>query len=118
VNGTDHDNAVVTTVEQRLDALVAKRSWTSKDAWVVNQREPPHWDLGINLALGSGPSARCTDDILAIATELAALHGEVGCTFVIGIHDAKSDDTKDLFVIDTTAPDLDALRAALTTQAV
>src|SRR4051812_17348898 len=50
VDGTNHDD-VVAAVEERLDALVANRKWISKDVWVVNQREPDAWDLGLNLAL-------------------------------------------------------------------
>jgi hypothetical protein len=113
VQGPDED--IVAAVEARLDALVERRKWISKDVWVVNQREPPHWDLGMNLALAAPRSrpAGWTDDVVAIATELAALHRETGRKFVIGIHDAKSDETTDIFVVDTDAPDLDGLRAAL-----
>jgi len=113
-DGKDHED-VATTIEERLDALVAGRKWISKDVWVVNQREPAAWDLGINLALAS-PKARkktWTDDVVAIATELAALHRETQRRFVIGIHDAESDKTTDLFVVDRAEPDLDALRTAL-----
>jgi hypothetical protein len=115
-SGADHDERIVAAVEARLDALVAGRKWISKDVWVVNQREPPHWDLGLNLAL-AGPRSRTaswTDDVVAIATELAVLHRETGRDFVIGIHDAKSDQTTDLFVVDTDKPDLEKLRSALT----
>lgn len=115
VDGTQHDD-VVAAVEARLDALVASRKWISKDVWVVNQREPTAWDLGLNLAL-PGPRSRpkqWTDDVVAIANELAVLHRETHRSFVIGIHDEQSNTTKDLFVIDTSEPDLDKLRAALT----
>jgi hypothetical protein len=113
VSGRDHGD-VVATVEARLDALVASRSWISKDVWVVNQQEPPDWDLGLNLAL-PGPRApkQWTDDVLAIATELGALHREIHREFVIGIHEPAADQTKDIFVIDTDTPDLDKLRERL-----
>ncbi len=114
VDGTQHDE-VVAAIEARLDALVASREWISKDVWVVNQREPPAWDLGLNLALAA-PRSRpkgWIDDVVAIAGELAALHRETHRAFVIGIHDERSNTTKDLFVIDTSEPDLEKLRAAL-----
>lgn len=115
VVGGDHDEKVVTAVESRLDALVANRKWVSKDVWVVNQREPPDWDLGLNVALATPRSrpARWTDDVVAIATELGVLHRETGRSFVIGIHDPASNTTKDVFVVDANEPDHDALRRAL-----
>lgn len=114
VDGTDHDD-VVGVVEARLDALVAGRKWISKDVWVVNQREPPAWDLGVNLALAGGrpQPSRWVEDVVAIATELTALHRETRRRFVIGIHDEKSNTTNDIFVVDTSEPDLEKLRAAL-----
>ncbi len=112
VDGTQHDD-VVAAVEARLDALVASRKWISKDVWVVNQREPPAWDLGLNLALAAKRPAGWVDDVVAIANELAALHRETHRAFVIGIHDERSNTTKDLFVVDTSEPDLEKLRAAL-----
>lgn len=112
VDGKDND-AVAATVEARLDALVAGRRWISKDVWVVNQHEPPHWDLGINLALPAARSRAWTDDVVAIATELGALHRDTGRAFVIGIHDGTSNETRDVFVVDSDAPDLEKLRAAL-----
>jgi hypothetical protein len=116
VNGRDHDEKLVAAVGSRLDALVANRTWVSKDVWVVNQREPPDWDLGLNLALAPLRSrpARWTDDVVAIATELGVLHRETGRDFVIGIHDASSDRTIDIFVVDTDEPDHERLRRALT----
>lgn len=105
----DRDAALVTAVEARLDALVENRKWISKDVWVVNQHEPPHWDLGLNLTVPS--SKKWADDVIAIAQELAALHKETGGRFVIGI--ATAEQTKDLFVVDTDRPDLEKLRAAL-----
>lgn len=115
VDGTKHDD-VVAAVEARLDALVASRKWISKDVWVVNQREPDAWDLGLNLVLAAPRSrpANWTDDVVAVASELAALHRETHRRFVIGIHDDKSNTTKDLFVVDSDKPDLDKLTAALT----
>ncbi len=113
VDGTQHDD-VVAAVEARLDALVASRKWISKDVWVVNQREPSAWDLGLNLALAAKRPAAWVDDVVAIASELGALHRETHRKFVIGIHDEQSNQTKDLFVVDTSEPDLEKLRAALT----
>lgn len=106
----DRDAALVAAVEGRLDALVEKRKWVSKDVWVVNQHEPPHWDLGLNLKVPS--SAKWTDDVIAIVQELAVLHKETGGRFVIGIHDEAADKTTDLFIVESDKPDLEKLRAA------
>ena len=110
VDGRDVTDAIASAVEARLDALVEKRKWISKDVWVVNQHEPPHWDLGLNLAVPS--SKKWTEDVLAIAQELAILNRETGGRFVIGIHDAASEKTTDLFTVENDAPDLEKLRAA------
>lgn len=117
VQGIDLEG-VVETLEARLDALVAGRSWVTKDIWVVNQRypgDPPEWDLGLNLAV-AGPRSRppaWRDDVVAIAKAFGELHRDTGRTFVIGTHDEKADTTKDLFVIDSDTPDLEKLVAAL-----
>ena len=110
VDGRDIDEKIVASVETRLDALVESRKWISKDVWVVNQHEPPHWDLGLNLTLP--PSKKWTEDVVAIAQELAVLHKETGGRFVIGIHDPSSDETTDLFRVENDTPDLEKLRAA------
>jgi hypothetical protein len=111
--GSDFET-VAATVETRLDALVAERKWILDDVWVVNQHEPPHWDLGLNLTLPAAGKSRpkaWVDDLVAIANALAALHGETKRTFVIGVADAKGD-TKDVFFVDSTTPDLAKLRSA------
>jgi hypothetical protein len=118
VQGVDLDG-VVETLEARLDALVAARSWVTKDVWVVNQRapgNPPEWDLGLNLAVAAprGRPAAWTDDVVAIATAFGELHRDTGRSFVIGLHDEKAGTTKDLFFIDSDTPDLELLKAALT----
>lgn len=106
----DRDASLVAAVEARLDALVEKRTWISKDVWVVNQHEPPHWDLGLNLKVPS--SAKWAEDVVAIAEELGALHRETKARFVIGIHDETSESTTDIFTVETDAPDLEELRGA------
>lgn len=124
VDGRDHED-VVATIEERLDALVAGRTWISPDVWVVNQRSSPppgakpgtpvDWDLGLNMTLAPSRkgAAGWIEDVLAIATALGALHRETRRRFVIGIHDAKTDRTNDLFVVETESPDLEKLRTAL-----
>lgn len=107
-----HADSIVSAVEAKLDALVAKRKWASKDVWVVNQHEPPHWDLGLNLAVPAKASATFLDDVAAIATALGELHRDIGSVFVLGVHDAGSDETKDVATIRTDAPNLDELRAS------
>lgn len=109
---------VAASFEARFDALVAGRTWVTKDIWVVNQRvpgPPQEWDLGINLAVAAkrGRPPTWVDDVVAIARTFAELHAETGRRFVIGIHDGKGDTTKDLFVVDSTKPDLAKLRTAL-----
>ena len=103
------------TVETRLDAFVASRAWISKDVWVVNQRFPPEWDLGLNLAVASKKTRpkNWTEDIVAIAKELGALHRDTGRTFVLGVDDGKNETTKDLFVVESAEPDAAKLLAAL-----
>ena len=111
--GSDLES-LAATLETRFDALVAERKWVLGDVWVVNQKEPPHWDLGLNLTLPTAGKSRpkaWIDDLVAIATALGKLHGETKRTFVMGVADAKGD-TKDLFSVDSTTPDLAKLRSA------
>jgi hypothetical protein len=115
--GSNHSD-VAAKVEERLDALVASRSWVTKDIWVVNQRVPgdvPEWDLGLNLAVAPPRTrpAEWLDDVVAIAKVLGELHRDTGTKFVIGMHDDKTDTTRDLYVIDSAAPDPEKLKAAL-----
>jgi hypothetical protein len=112
-HGNDLDS-LAEVLEKRFDALVEGRKWILDDVWVVNQHEPPHWDLGLNLTLPAAGKSRpkaWLDDVVAIASALAALHGETKRTFVIGVADAKGD-TKDVFFVDSTTPDLAKLRSA------
>jgi len=100
--------------ETRFDALVAERKWILGDVWVVNQHEPPHWDLGLNLTLPAAGKSRpkaWVDDLVAIATLLGTLHGETKRSFAMGVADAKGA-TKDVFFVDSTTPDLAKLRSA------
>ena len=111
-----HDDSVVAAVEQRLDALVAARKWIAQEVWVVNQREPPYWDLGLNLIVPTARARAVTfvdDDVVAVANELAALYRETSRPFVIGLHDAAADKTIDLFTVDSEHPDLEQLRTAI-----
>jgi hypothetical protein len=126
VQGTDLEK-VVDAIEPKLDELVAGRQWISADVWVVNQRVPAtgeakdgavaEWDLGLNLALAAkrGRPANWIDDAVAIATAFAVLHRETKREFVIGTHDTKTNTTRDLFFVDSDSPDIDKLRAALST---
>ena len=114
--GTDLE-PILEIVETKLDALVASREWVSKDVWVVNQRfegPPVEWDLGLNLAVAA-PKTRpknWLEDVTAIASALGAVHAETGRAFVMGLHDAKANTTKDLFVVDVDAPDLEKVKSA------
>lgn len=113
VSGSEHSDDVVKAVEAKLDALVADRKWVSKDVWVVNQKEPPYWDLGVNVAVPTGKalSPAFLDDAVAIANALAALHDEVKRSFVIGIADG--DATEDLLFVDSAKPELERLKSEL-----
>lgn len=112
-DGVNHAD-IADTVEATLEAHVASRAWITKDVWVVNQREPPHWDLGLNLALpGARSKTPVTEDVVAVVEALASLQEETGRSFVIGIHDPATDTTKDVFTVATPEPDLEALRAVL-----
>jgi len=111
--GSDLDN-VAEVLETRFDALLAERKWILGDVWVVNQHEPPHWDLGLNLTLPAAGKARpkgWVDDLVAIASMFGKLHGETKRTFAMGVADAKGA-TKDVFFVDSTTPDLAKLRSA------
>lgn len=115
--GTDLD-AAASKIEERLDALVASRKWISKDVWVVNQKfdgPPVEWDLGLNLALGPQKTRpeNWREDVVAIAKALGDVHRETGRAFVIGVHDDKTDTTKDLFVVDSDTVDVTALERTL-----
>ena len=101
-------------LEKRFDALVEGRKWILGDVWVVNQHEPPHWDLGLNLTLPAAGKSRpkaWVDDLVAIASVLGELHGETKRSFAMGVADAKGG-TKDVFFVDSTTPDLAKLRRA------
>jgi hypothetical protein len=110
---------VVEMIERRLDELVATRKWVSSDVWVVNQREAGvhfvHWDLGLNLALPAKrkSSGGWFDDVLAITEATVALQRETGRTFVIGVSDERTGETKDLLFVRDGTLDLAKLRAAL-----
>lgn len=112
-HGNDLDG-VADVLEKRFDALVESRKWVLDDVWVVNQHEPPHWDLGLNLTLPAAGKSRpkaWVDDLVAIATVLGQLHGETKRTFAMGVADAKGE-TKDVFLVDSTTPDLAKVRSA------
>ncbi len=121
VQGSDLDG-IVEVLEARCDALVAERKWILGDVWVVNQREAAssgggaaYWDVGLNLTLPAAGKSRpkaWIDDLVAIATLFGKLHGETKRTFVMGVADAKTGATKDVFFIDGPSPDLAKLRSA------
>jgi hypothetical protein len=115
VEGTDLDD-VAPTLDARLEALVSTHTWRSDDVWVVNQRVTPReWDLGVNLTLPTAPRKNTgwIDDAAFLATSLGSLCRETGRKFVIGIHNPKTNAAKDLFRVESDAPDLAALRTAL-----
>jgi hypothetical protein len=121
VDGFDLE-AIAAALEARLDAFVSGRRWVAGKAWVVNQRygwetctQPGDlvpWDLGLNLQLpdpGAEPPGWFAD-VEMVAQFLGRLHGEFGRDFVMGISDAETGITEDLFHVETASPDLQELR--------
>jgi hypothetical protein len=116
---------IAATLEARFEEFVASRNWIAGRAWVVNQRhgiesctqpgdlEP--WDLGLNLELPEPgkESPGWFSDIQATAEFLAKLHSEFGRDFVIGIADAKTSVSEELFDVSTSPPDLLRLKAII-----
>lgn len=121
VNGADLDD-VAATLEERFARFVATRQWICSSASVVNQRRGEEtctqpgdsslWDLGVNLPLpdaGAEPPDWFAD-VEAIARHLGRLHRETGREFVIGIAEAETGITEDLFYVSSDTPDLERLR--------
>jgi hypothetical protein len=124
VDGSDLE-AVAPILEARLEAFVSSRRWLGGKVWVVNQRHAletctqpgdlADWDLGLNIQLPE-PNAEPPGwfaDIETIAQFLGALHRELGRDFVIGISDAETGITEDLFYVSTTSPNVEKLRLVL-----
>jgi len=122
VDGADLDD-VADMLDARFAEFVASRHWVAGRASVVNQRhgaeagtrpgDLPLWELGLNLELPD-PDAEPSGwfvDVEAVALFLGALHRECGRDFIIGIADAESGITEDLFDVSTDSPDLSRLRA-------
>ena len=116
---------VAPLLEAHLQAFVSSRRWAAGEVWIANQRYGPEtcsqsgdlplWDLGLNLLLpnpGAGPPGWFAD-VEAIAQCLGRLNGEFGTQFVLGIADAETGITNDLFFISTSAPDVEELRRRL-----
>jgi hypothetical protein len=124
VDGADLE-AVADTLGARFAEFVATRHWVAGSALIVNHRngaetctqpgDLPLWDLGLNLELpdpNAEPRGWFTD-VEAVAQFLGALHRECGRDFIIGIADAQTGVTEDLFVVSTDSPDLGRLRAVI-----
>jgi hypothetical protein len=124
IDGADVE-AVAPVLEARFKAFVSGRRWVAGNVRVVNQRhgwesctEPNDlvpWDLGLNLQLpdpGAEPPGWFAD-VETVAQFLGELHGEFGRDFVIGIADAETGITEDLFDVSTISPDVGRLRSIL-----
>jgi hypothetical protein len=124
VDGADLQD-VAELLEARFTEFIGSRRWDAGRASVINQRhgsetctqagDLPLWDLGINLVLPdfSAESPDWFADVEAVARFLGELHGECGRSFVIGIADAETGITEDLFTVSTDSPDLGRLRAII-----
>jgi hypothetical protein len=124
VDGADLDD-VADMLDSRFAEFVASRHWVAGVASVVNQRhgqetctqpgDLPLWDLGLNLELPA-PDTEPPGwfaDVEAVAQFLGALHRECGRDFIIGIADAETGISEDLFDVSTNSPDLGRLRAII-----
>ena len=123
-DGGDLDD-VADMLDARFAEFVANHHWVAGPASVVNQRhgeetctqpaDLPLWDFGLNLELpdhNAEPSGWFAD-VEAIARFLGTLHHECGRDFIIGIADAKTGITEDLFEVSTDSPELGRLRAII-----
>jgi hypothetical protein len=124
VDGADLED-VATMLEARFTEFVASRQWVAGGASVVNQQhgdetctqpgDIPLWDLGLTLELPDPgtESPGWFADVESVAQFLGTLHRESGLDFVIGIADAETGITDDLFTVSTDSPDLGKLRAII-----
>src|SRR5262249_7830537 len=128
VDGADIEE-IAADLETRFTAFIDSRRWWFGDAaWVVNRRygretctrpeDLPLWDLGLNFSSPPpSPDLPCWfRDVEAIAGFLGALHRECGRDFVIGIANAKTGVSEDLFYVTTDLPDMAELRAIIGVQ--
>ena len=124
VDGADLEG-VADMLEERFAEFVASRNWVAGSCTVVNQRhgeetctqpgDLPLWDLGLNLELPD-PDTEPPGwfaDVEAVAQFVGTLHREFGRDFIIGIADAQTHITEDLFDVSTDSPDLGRLRAII-----
>lgn len=124
VDGADLED-VAGILDARFEQFVSSRSWVAGRASVVNQRhggetctqpgDLPLWDLGLNLELPD-PDTEPPGwfaDVEAVARFLGTLYREYGRDFAIGIADAETHITEDLFYVTTDSPDLGELRAII-----
>jgi hypothetical protein len=122
VDGADLED-VAALFEGRFTEFVSNRSWIAGQATVVNQQhgcesvtqpdDLPLRDLGLNLQL---PDIGTEEqgwfaDVEAIARFLGELHRETDREFVIGVADAVTGITDDLFCVSSDTPDVEKLRA-------
>ena len=122
VDGADLED-VAELLDSRFAEFVASRDWVVGTPSVVNQRhgeetctqpgDLPLWDLGLNLELPD-PDTEPPGwfaDVEAVAQFLGTLHREYGRQFAIGIAEAETHITEDIFYVTTDSPDLAELRA-------
>ena len=116
---------VAESLETQFTEFIDNRKWVVGRASIVNQRYGnetfalrgwmPLWDLGLNLKLpdpGTEPPGWFAD-VDAIAQFLGTLHGKYGRSSIIGITNAETGISEDLFYISIGLPDLGKLRAII-----
>ncbi len=108
-----------------LENFISSREWVCKNVKIVNQHhlddstpgpgDIQNWDLGLNIDLPDLGEEELGwySDIIAIATYLGKLYGQIGKAFVIGIRDNNTGISEHLFYIDTKEPNLDELKETI-----
>ena len=120
VDGSDLSDCV-DSIESALDKFVNDNLWRSAQPTVVNQRHPrdetyqpddlPDWDLGLNFGVPAAgtESQDWLEDFEAIVVYLGTLATQTKREFVVGVSDAESGITEDLFYIGGTDVDFEQL---------
>lgn len=111
---------------RRFHAFASEGLWVMHAPTVINRREDaktqggdlPLWEMGVNVLLpdpGAEPIG-WFGDIERIARFACGLNVEFQREFVLGIHNAVTRTSEDLFFINEAKPDLEALRRIIGTE--
>jgi hypothetical protein len=112
-------------VAAELERAVSVSAWTLAAPAIVNDvgsrgdasrhRDLPPWDVGLTLALPESGCEPCEwfRDVERFARITGEVVSRTGCHFVLGVAEYDAGLWQDLFVIDTPAPDVVVLAAAV-----